>query len=120
MNNKEDTASPIKLFHKVALEVKAYNCIVCGKRAGNENPRTPGQKGLATFVSALQIKGECNGFPKHAYINIFDFDKKSLNTGITDVRWHPLLTPPIYHILLLKVRALLKQVKKQQLAHRSR
>ena len=89
MNNKEDTASPIKLFHKVALEVKAYNCIVCGKRAGNENLRTPGQKGLATFVSALQIRGECNGFPKHAYSNIFDFDNKSLNTGITDVRWHP-------------------------------
>ena len=62
MNNKEDTVSPIKLFHKVALEVKAYNCIVCGKRAGNENLRTPGQKGLATFVSALQIRGECRYF----------------------------------------------------------
>ena len=75
MNNKEDTASPIKLFHKVALEVKACNCIVYGKRAGNENLKTPGQKGLAIFVSTLQIRGECNGngFPKHAYSNIFDF-----------------------------------------------
>ena len=35
MEKENDAVSPVKLRHQKNLEVKPYNCLICGKRAGN-------------------------------------------------------------------------------------
>ena len=47
MENEEP--SPVKLINR-CLEIKPYNCLICGKRAGKENLRSPGEKGISAFV----------------------------------------------------------------------
>ena len=89
MEQDEDAVRPVKIYHQQKLEVKPYNCLICGKRADSESLRTPGDKGITAFVGALEVRGECNGFPKNDYMSIIDFDNKTLIGGNTDVRWHP-------------------------------
>ena len=44
MENKEP--SPVKLINRRCLEIKLYNWLICGKRAGKENLRRLGEKGM--------------------------------------------------------------------------
>ena len=43
---------------------KPYSCLICGKRAGKENLRSPGEKGISAFVRALGVRGACNTLKK--------------------------------------------------------
>ena len=36
MQNNLDFASPVKVFTKEKLDMKAYNYLICGKRGGKE------------------------------------------------------------------------------------
>ena len=44
---------------------KPYSCLICGKRAGKENLRSPGEKGISAFVRALGVRGACNTLKKN-------------------------------------------------------
>ena len=44
------------------FEIKPYSCLICGKRAGKENLRSPGEKGISAFVRALGVSRACNTF----------------------------------------------------------
>ena len=44
MENEEP--SPVKLINRRCLEIKPYNWLICGKRAGKENLRRLGEKGM--------------------------------------------------------------------------
>ena len=46
----EEENRPVKLIKKECLEVKSYNCIICGKRAGKDGLRTPTEKGIIIKV----------------------------------------------------------------------
>ena len=87
MENEE--SSPVKLTNRRCLEIKPYNCLVCGKRAGRENLRSPGEKGISAFVTALGIRGACNNFDKSAYDDVFDFNKNTLKNNEVSRKWHP-------------------------------
>ena len=41
----DESSSPVKLFYKKHLEIKSYNCVICGKRAGQDVLRSPTEKG---------------------------------------------------------------------------
>ena len=37
--------SPVKVYHnQTSLDVKPYNCLICGRRSGDETLRKPGEK----------------------------------------------------------------------------
>ena len=40
MQNNLDFASPVKVFTKEKLDMKACNCLICGKRGGKEGYRS--------------------------------------------------------------------------------
>ena len=76
---ENEKTSPVKLINR-CLEIKPYNCLICGKRAGKENLRSPGEKGISAFVRALGIRGACSKFDKSAYDDVFDFNNNNLKT----------------------------------------
>ena len=88
MEVNNDNISPVKIYNQASLEVKAYNCLICGRRSGKETLRNPREKGVSTFISSLIVRGNCNGFPVSAYNGIFDITNKTLEAGETNVRWH--------------------------------
>ena len=84
-----DTASPVKLYKQALLDYKSYNCLICGRRGGNETLRKPTEKGIATFVESLVKREHCNGFPKDCYASLFNFDERKLKEENLNVNWHP-------------------------------
>ena len=86
MENEEP--SPMKLLNRRCLEIKPYNCLIFGKRAAKENLRSPEEKGISAFVTALGIRGACNNFYKSAYDNVFDFNNNILRNKVS-IKWHP-------------------------------
>ena len=87
MQNEEP--SPIKLINRRCFEIKLYNCLIFRKRAGKENLRSPGEKGISAFVRALGIRGACSKFDKSAYDDVFDFNNNNLKNNEVSVKWHP-------------------------------
>ena len=82
--------SPVKVYHnQTSLDVKPYNCLICGRRSGDETLRKPGEKGVYTFITALETRGNCNGFTLTDYQTVFNFEIKKLQEGEDRVRWHP-------------------------------
>ena len=51
MQNNEDSASPVKVFTKKKLDIKAHNCLICRKRGRKEGLRKPQEKGIVTFIN---------------------------------------------------------------------
>ena len=89
MDVDEETASPVKIYHQKNFEVKPYNCLICGKRAGKESLRSPKEQGITTFINALEVRRECNDFHIDHYKDMIDFESKSWLSDITVVKWHP-------------------------------
>ena len=87
MENEEP--SPVKLINRRCLEIKPCNYLICGKRAGKENLRSPGKKGISAFVTALGIGGACNNFDKSTYDDVFDFNNNTLKNNEVSIKWHP-------------------------------
>ena len=56
MQNNTDGAGPVKFFTKKRVDIKAYNCSICGQRGGKEGLRRPQEKGIATFIKSLKLQ----------------------------------------------------------------
>ena len=50
MDNEEP--SPVKLINWPYLEIKSWNFLICGKRAGNKNRRSPWEKNISTYITS--------------------------------------------------------------------
>ena len=87
MENEEP--NPVKVIHRRCPEIKPYNWLICGKRAGKENLRNPGEKGISAFVTALGIRETCNNFYKSASDDVFDFNNNTLKNNEVLIKWHP-------------------------------
>ena len=87
MENEEPR--PVKSINRRCLEIKPYNCLIWGKRAGKENLRSPEEKGISAFVTALGTRGACNNFDKSANDDAFDFNNNTLKNNEVSIKWHP-------------------------------
>ena len=78
--------SPVKVYHnQISLDVKPYNCLICGRRSGDETLRKPGEKkGVYTFITALETRGNCNGFTLTDYETVFNFEIKNCKKEKTE------------------------------------
>ena len=85
---QEDQESPVKVFHQKSLDIKAYNCLICGKRAGKAGLRSPKEQGVTSFISALSIRKECNGVRIEQFEGNIDFVNKIWRKDIGSVKWH--------------------------------
>ena len=56
MQNNTDCAGPVKFFTKKRVDIKAYNCSICGQGGGKEGLRRPQEKGIATFIKSLKLQ----------------------------------------------------------------
>ena len=83
-----ENPSPVNFINK-CLEIKPYNCLICGKQAGKENLRSPGEKDISAFVTAFGIRGACNNFDKSAYDDVFDFNNNAMKNNEVSIKWHP-------------------------------
>lgn len=86
MENKEP--SPVNLINR-CLEIKSYNCLICGKRAGKGNLRSPGEESISAFITALRIRWACNNFDKSEYDVVFDINNNTLKNNDVSIKWHP-------------------------------
>ena len=84
MENKEP--SPVNLINKRCFETKSYNCLICGKRAGKGNLRSPGEESISVFVTALRIRGACNNFDKSEYDVVFDFNNNTFKNNEVSIK----------------------------------
>ena len=87
MENEEP--SPVRLINRKCLETEPYNCLIWGKQLGKEDLRSPGEKGISAFVTALGIRGACNNFGKSAYNDVFEFNNNTLKNNKVSIKWHP-------------------------------
>ena len=85
----DEKASPVKLAttKEKLPTIQDTICFICGKK-DSENLRTPQVKGLTTFVSALMIRGQCNGIPLVGFREYVDFDLKIWKNDSVKVKWH--------------------------------
>ena len=87
---ESEECSPVKLFNGSRLQVKSYNCLICGNRSQNETLRKPGAQGVSTFIECLKLKGFCNGYPVDSYDSWFNLEENTATIeGENSVRWHP-------------------------------
>ena len=84
MENKEP--SSVNLINRRCFEIKSYNCLICGKRAGKGNLRSPGEESISVFVTALRIRGTCNNFDKSKYDVVFDFNNNTLKNNEVSIK----------------------------------
>ena len=110
----------MKVYHNQAsLDVKPYNCLICGRRSGDETLKKPGEKGVYTFITALETRENCNGFTLTDYQIVFNFEIKKLQEGEDRVRWHPKCYSTFTNSTNLKYLCL-KEPEKQQEVMRTR
>ena len=83
MQNNEDCASPVKVFNKKKLDIKAHNCLICGQRGGSEGLRKSQEKEIETFIKSLKLRNECNGYNVSYFLPFID-SKKNIWTSETD------------------------------------
>lgn len=113
--------SPVKVYHnQTSLDVKPYNCLICGRRSGDETLRKPGEKGVYTFITALETRGNCNGFTLTDYQTVFNFEIKKLQEGEDRVRWHPKCYSTFTNSTNLKYLCLKEPEKQQEEVTRTR
>ena len=84
MQNNEDCAGPVKAFTRKNVDIKAYNCLICGQKGGKEGLRKPQEKGIATFIKSLNLQNECNGCNVSYFLPFVDWISET-----DSVCWHP-------------------------------
>ena len=81
--------SPVKLIRpKTELEIKSFKCLICGKQAKKNDMRNPKDQGIASFINALLIRGEWNGFTIDELKEYIDLDLKTWKGDKSQIRWH--------------------------------
>ena len=87
-----NTGSPVKLIRpKIELEIKSFKCLICGTQAKKDDMRNPKDQGIASFINALLIRGECNGFAIDEFKEYIDLDLKTWKGDKSQIRWHTVI-----------------------------
>ena len=84
LQNNEDCASSVKVFTKKQLDIKAYNCLICGQRSGKEGLRKLQEKGITTSIKSLKLQNECNDYNVSYFLPFIDFEK-NISISETDL-----------------------------------
>ena len=89
MQNNEDCASPVEVFTKKKIAIKAYSCLFCGQKGWKEELRKPQEKGIATFLNSSKLRNEYNGYNVSYFLPFIDSRKYNWISETDSVRWHP-------------------------------
>ena len=89
-----NTESPVKLIHcDRKLEIKSLKCLICSKQAKKDVTRNPKEQGIASFIKAVIIRKECDGFTIDEFKEYIDIDLKTWKGDISQIRRHPTCYP---------------------------
>ena len=87
MELDEENLSLIKVNKNFELVAEQYNCLICGKKGGVGGLKEVNKRTVRTFIEALKIRNECNGYPLGAYTDIIDFENFCLKPHVL-IKWH--------------------------------
>ena len=78
MQNNEDCASPVEVFTKKKIAIKAYSCLFCGQKGWKEELRKPQEKGIATFLNSSKLRNEYNGYNVSYFLPFRKYNPESI------------------------------------------